>query len=160
MPPLSSTDRSQAAPPPPTIGSVPSYLSATGSAPRNRNRTFQRVHGFLVTDLVTKRGQQARFGRHRNLAHVHQHETARAVGVLRFARAVTGLTEKRSLLVAQITRDGQCLPKLFSLCHIPQMKTDLRQHRARNGPAAAKAHHPNRGYSNSSTKCARHWSHR
>jgi glycerol-3-phosphate dehydrogenase len=63
--------------------------------------TFQRVHGGLVADLETDRGEHAVRGQHGRRAGVEHEEAARAVRALRLARREAGLAEQRRLLIAE-----------------------------------------------------------
>ena len=67
----------------------------------NRDRTFERIDRRSVAQLVAKGREQPAGRWKRAFPGVHQHEAARAISVLCFARVQTCLTEQRGLLIAQ-----------------------------------------------------------
>jgi hypothetical protein len=65
----------------------------------HEDAAFEQVVGRAI-DAPAHRGQQAVVRGHRMAAQMHQHEAARAVGILDHARLMAGLAEGRGLLVA------------------------------------------------------------
>lgn len=62
--------------------------------------------GDLAVDAPGDGGDETVLREHGSLSGVHEHETARAVGVLGFAGLKAGLAEERGLLIAGGTGDG------------------------------------------------------
>ena len=71
---------------------------------RNVHRAFQRI-GDLSIQSPCNRGQKSVFGEDRLFSDVHQHKAPGSVGILRFSRGKTGLSEQRSLLISCRSRN-------------------------------------------------------
>jgi len=76
---------------------------------RDRDAAFESVEGALPLELIRDRGEQSEARLHRHFAHVHQQETAGAVGVLGLADLEAGLADERGLLVTEDARDRHSL---------------------------------------------------
>ena len=97
------------------------------------NRTLERV-GNLAIQGDADGGNETPLGLNTGVAGVHEHETARAVGVLRASGPEAAVTEQRGLLVARNAGDrGAVRHNLIgNAAVIVGTPLDLRQHRTRN----------------------------
>ena len=103
------------------------------SSAGNENRAFQCIFHLAVYapgDSCNK----AVFAVYRLFAGIHQHKTARAIGIFCFAGCKAGLSEQRTLLVTSSAGDrNRCLKKLGISCTIYTAgRLNLRQHLTRN----------------------------
>ncbi|CAM3592657.1 hypothetical protein BOSP111201_14570 [Bordetella sputigena] len=108
-----------------------------GGRPRGtRPGEHLRVGGvfFRPRQAPAHRGQQAVARYDRLVAHVHQHEAARTVGILRHAGLEAGLPEGRGLLIARHAGDGYraAEPLRQRLGHHRAAGRHAGQHRTRN----------------------------
>ncbi|MNI42392.1 hypothetical protein D3C73_966870 [compost metagenome] len=106
---------------------------------RHEHAAFQHVGGLPALNARLRQApahgrQQVVLGLHRLVAHVHQHEAAGAVGVLRHAGGEAGLAEGGGLLVAGHACDGNRPTQPFrqGLAHDRAAGRDAGQHAARN----------------------------
>ena len=97
------------------------------------NRTLERV-GNLAIQGDADSGNETPLGLNTGVAGVHEHETARAVGVLRASGPEAAVTEQRGLLDARNAGDrGAVRHNLVgNAAVIVGTPLDLRQHRTRN----------------------------
>ena len=103
------------------------------SSAGNENRAFQRIF-YLAVYTPGNSCNKAVFAVYRLFTGIHQHKTARSIGVFGFAWCKTGLSEKCTLLVTCCAGDrNRSLKKLrIGRTVYTAGRLNLRQHLARN----------------------------
>ena len=103
------------------------------SSAGNENRTLQRIF-YLAVHTPGDSCNKTVFAVYRLFAGIHQHKTARTVGIFCFSGCKAGLSEQRTLLIACSAGDrNRCLKQLgIGRTVYTAGGLNLRQHLARN----------------------------